>query len=87
VSGQGSVERRRGHKAHPSARERRTYDQIARLRAKAKRRAIDWQHRTTIEFADTFVVINIGNAAGPVVSGRGDLGVARSAKRQPPRAA
>jgi putative transposase len=35
----------------------RTYDQIARLRATAKRRAIDWQHRTTTELADTFSVI------------------------------
>ncbi|MGJ6967111.1 RNA-guided endonuclease InsQ/TnpB family protein [Streptosporangium sp. G11] len=170
----------------------RTYDQIARLRATAKRRAVDWQHQTTGELADTFSVvvvedlkitnmvrsargtieqpgrnvtqkaglnraitgeawgrtlilleyktrdrgglvvkvpapgmsqtchrcghrdtasrdgtrfscanpacgwtghadtnaaINIRNAAGTVVSGRGDLGAARSAKRQPPRAA
>jgi putative transposase len=34
-----------------------TYDQIARLRAKAKRRAIDWQHRTTTELTDRFSVI------------------------------
>ncbi|WP_433499800.1 RNA-guided endonuclease InsQ/TnpB family protein [Sphaerimonospora sp. CA-214678] len=170
----------------------RTYDQIARLRATAKRRAVDWQHQTTTELAGTFSVvvvedlkitnmvrsatgtvgnpgvnvaqkaglnrsiageawgrtvtlleyktsdrgghvvkvpargtsqtchqcghrdpaardgiryvcvnpacgwvghadtnaaINIKNAAGTVVSGRGDLGTARSAKRQPPRAA
>ncbi|WP_225877992.1 RNA-guided endonuclease InsQ/TnpB family protein [Spongiactinospora rosea] len=169
----------------------RTYDQMARLRATAKRRAVDWQHQTTTELADTFSVvvvedlkitnmlrsakgtieqpgrkvrqkaglnraitgeawgrtvtlleyktrdrggrvvkvptpgtsqtchrcghrdpacrdgtrfscaaptcgwtghadtnaaINIRNAAGTVVSGRGDLGTARSAKRQPPRA-
>ncbi|MFI6454995.1 RNA-guided endonuclease InsQ/TnpB family protein [Streptosporangium amethystogenes] len=37
--------------------------------------------------ADTNAAININNAAGTVVSGRGDLGSARSAKRQPPRAA
>ncbi|MEU4536067.1 zinc ribbon domain-containing protein [Streptosporangium sp. NPDC023825] len=38
--------------------------------------------------ADTnAAIINIRNAAGTVVSGRGDLGAARSAKRQPPRAA
>ncbi|MEV6985045.1 transposase, partial [Sphaerisporangium sp. NPDC051017] len=37
--------------------------------------------------ADTNAAINIRNAAGTVVSGRGDLGAARSAKRQPPRAA
>ncbi|GAA4195569.1 transposase [Microbispora amethystogenes] len=170
----------------------RTYDRIARLRATAKRRAVDWQHRTTTELArtygvvvvedlqittmvrsatgtidnpgrnvrqkaglnrsiageawgrtvtlleykirdrgglvvkvparwtsqtchrcghrdpaardgiryacvnpgcgwaghaDTNAAINIRNAAGTVVSGRGDLGAARSAKRQPPRAA
>lgn len=170
----------------------RTYDQIARLRATAKRRAVNWQHQTTTELADTFSVvvvedlkitnmvrsakgtieqpgrnvrqkaglnravtgqawgrtvtlleyktrergglvvkvpapgtsqtchrcgqrdaasrdgarfrcanpacgwtghadtnaaINIRNAAGTAVSGRGDLGAARSAKRQPPRAA
>lgn len=170
----------------------RTYAQIARLRATAKRRAVDWQHQTTTELADAFSVvvvedlhitnmvrsakgtieqpgrnvaqkaglnraitgeawgrtvtlleyktadrggqvikvpapgtsqtcqrcghrdaasrdgirfsctnpacgwtghadtnaaINIRNAAGTVVSGRGDLGATRSAKRQPPRAA
>ncbi|MEU8193224.1 transposase [Microbispora amethystogenes] len=37
--------------------------------------------------ADTNAAINIRNAAGTAVSGRGDLGAARSAKRQPPRAA
>ncbi|MGI5486342.1 RNA-guided endonuclease InsQ/TnpB family protein [Microtetraspora malaysiensis] len=37
--------------------------------------------------ADTNAAINISNAAGTVVSGRGDLGAARSVKRQPPRAA
>ncbi len=182
----------RPRKTRPSGREQRTYDQIARLRAKAKRRAVDWQHQTTTELAGTFAVIkveklailnmvksakgtveapgrnvaqkaglnrsisdqawgrtvtlleyksaerggqvvkvpapgtsqtchrcghrdpasrngtvlacvnpvcgwvghadtnaaiNINNAAGPAVSGRGDLGLTRSAKRQPPRAA
>ncbi|MEU8402358.1 transposase, partial [Nonomuraea sp. NPDC048892] len=37
--------------------------------------------------ADTNAAININNAAGPAVSGRGDLSLTRSAKRQPPRAA
>ncbi|MFI6455503.1 RNA-guided endonuclease InsQ/TnpB family protein [Streptosporangium amethystogenes] len=37
--------------------------------------------------ADTNAAININNADGTAVSGRGDLGNARSAKRQPPRAA
>ncbi|MBT2395713.1 RNA-guided endonuclease TnpB family protein [Streptomyces sp. ISL-100] len=34
-----------------SGRLRATYDQIAGLRAKAKRRAIDWQHQTTTDIA------------------------------------
>ncbi|MGI5291639.1 RNA-guided endonuclease InsQ/TnpB family protein [Nonomuraea polychroma] len=37
--------------------------------------------------ADTNGAINIVNAAGTAVSGRGDLAVGRSVKRQPPRAA
>ncbi|GAA0952387.1 transposase [Nonomuraea longicatena] len=37
--------------------------------------------------ADINAAINIETAAGTVVAGRGDSGVARSAKRQPPRAA
>ncbi|WP_433381996.1 zinc ribbon domain-containing protein [Streptosporangium sp. CA-115845] len=37
--------------------------------------------------ADTNAAINIDNADGSAVSGRGDLGVTRSVKRQPPRAA
>lgn len=40
-----------------SHRLRRTYDQMARLRATAKRRAVTWQHKTTTELADTFSVI------------------------------
>ncbi|MFI6739087.1 RNA-guided endonuclease InsQ/TnpB family protein [Nonomuraea sp. NPDC050451] len=40
-----------------SNRLRRTYDQIARLRAKAKRRACDWQHQTTAELTDRFSLI------------------------------
>jgi putative transposase len=37
-----------------SNRERRTYDQIAKLRATAKRRALDWQHQTTADLAARF---------------------------------
>ncbi|MEU6720489.1 transposase [Nonomuraea sp. NPDC046802] len=40
-----------------SNRERRTYDQIARLRATAKRRAVDWQHQTTTDLARRFSAI------------------------------
>ncbi|MET7873587.1 RNA-guided endonuclease InsQ/TnpB family protein [Streptomyces cyaneofuscatus] len=37
-----------------SRRLHRTYDRIAGLRAKAKRRALDWQHRTTTSIARTY---------------------------------
>ncbi|WP_433515836.1 RNA-guided endonuclease InsQ/TnpB family protein [Nonomuraea sp. CA-143628] len=40
-----------------SNRERRTYDQIARLRATAKRRAIDWRHQSTTDLARRFSAI------------------------------
>ncbi|WP_308164890.1 RNA-guided endonuclease InsQ/TnpB family protein [Nonomuraea sediminis] len=40
-----------------SNRERRTYDQIARLRATAKRRAVDWQHQSTTDLARRFSAI------------------------------
>ncbi|MFI6488757.1 RNA-guided endonuclease InsQ/TnpB family protein [Streptomyces sp. NPDC050564] len=40
-----------------SNRLRATYDQIASLRARAKRRATDWQHRTTTQLARTCGVI------------------------------
>jgi putative transposase len=50
--------RRTRHRAEPvSHRLARTYDQIARLRARAKRRAVDWQHQTTTELAATFGVV------------------------------
>ncbi|MGV9374606.1 RNA-guided endonuclease InsQ/TnpB family protein [Nonomuraea sp. NPDC003707] len=49
--------RRKG--APRSKRITRTYDQIARLRATAKRRAIDWQHQTTTELAVTFGEIKV----------------------------
>ncbi|MEO3870259.1 transposase [Nonomuraea sp. B12E4] len=35
----------------------RTYDQMARLRATAKCRAVNWQHQTTTELAGTFSVV------------------------------
>jgi putative transposase len=40
-----------------SNRLRGTYDQIRRLRARAKRWHLDWQHKTTTELADTFGVV------------------------------
>ncbi|SNT18287.1 putative transposase [Streptosporangium subroseum] len=39
----------------------RTYDQIARLRAKAKRRAYDWQHQTTTALARKYSAIVVGD--------------------------
>lgn len=47
--------RKPGQKA--SSRLNRTYDRIASLRATAKRRANDWQHRTTTRLASTYGVI------------------------------
>ncbi|WP_327350520.1 RNA-guided endonuclease InsQ/TnpB family protein [Streptomyces sp. NBC_01304] len=46
-----------------SARLRRTYDQIKQLRARATRRALDWQHRTTTELADIFGIIGVEDLA------------------------
>ncbi|MFI7223516.1 RNA-guided endonuclease InsQ/TnpB family protein [Nonomuraea angiospora] len=40
-----------------SNRERRTYAQIARLRATAKRQAVDWQHQSTTDLARRFSAI------------------------------
>ncbi|MER6175840.1 transposase, partial [Streptosporangium sp. NPDC001681] len=53
----------------------RTYDQIARLRARAKRRAVDWQHQTTTELAATFgvVVVEELKIANMVRSARGTV--------------
>ncbi|GAA1625060.1 hypothetical protein GCM10009733_022180 [Nonomuraea maheshkhaliensis] len=53
----------RPSKTRPSGREQRTYDQIARLRAKAERRAVDWQHQTTTELVGTFSVIKVEKLA------------------------
>ncbi|ADI10583.1 DNA-cytosine-5-methyltransferase [Streptomyces bingchenggensis BCW-1] len=41
----------------------RTYDQIAQLRATAKRRAVDWQHKTTTEISRTFSRIGVEDLA------------------------
>ncbi|MFI7011354.1 RNA-guided endonuclease InsQ/TnpB family protein [Streptomyces sp. NPDC050145] len=46
---------KRGEKA--SKRLRHTYDQIKQLRAKATRRALDWQHKTTTHLARTYGVL------------------------------
>ncbi|WP_411150980.1 RNA-guided endonuclease InsQ/TnpB family protein [Streptomyces sp. A30] len=49
--------RRRGHRKkgeRTSRRLHKTYDQIARIRATAKRRRDDWQHKTTTAIANTY---------------------------------
>ncbi|WP_405824276.1 transposase [Streptomyces sp. NBC_01390] len=50
-----------------------TYDQIAGLRAKAKRRALDWQHKTTTHIAQTYgaVVVEALSITNMVKSARG----------------
>ncbi|MEU3894664.1 transposase [Streptomyces sp. NPDC045251] len=53
-----------------------TYDQIAGLRAKAKRRALDWQHQTTTAIARTYgtVVVEALTITNMVKSARGTVG-------------
>ncbi|WP_207931326.1 RNA-guided endonuclease TnpB family protein [Streptomyces sp. 8K308] len=46
-----------------SNRLRRTYDQIRQLRARATRRALDWQHKTTTELADACGIIGVEDLA------------------------
>ncbi|WP_234439528.1 MULTISPECIES: RNA-guided endonuclease InsQ/TnpB family protein [Streptomyces] len=41
----------------------RTYGQIAQLRATAKRRVVDWQHKTTTDIAETFSRIGLEDLA------------------------
>jgi putative transposase len=56
-----AARRRRARKPgeKTSGRLGRTYDQIAQLRARAKRRAVDWQHKTTTSLAETFSRIGV----------------------------
>ncbi|MCX4792779.1 transposase [Streptomyces sp. NBC_01242] len=58
-----------------SRRLHRTYDQIAGLRAKAKRRALDWQHQTTTAIARTYgtVVVEALTITNMVKSARGTI--------------
>ncbi|MBT2401464.1 RNA-guided endonuclease TnpB family protein [Streptomyces sp. ISL-100] len=58
-----------------SGRLRATYDQISGLRAKAKRRALDWQHRTTTVIARTYgtVVVEALTITNMVKSARGTI--------------
>ncbi len=69
-------QRRQRTPGQPSShRLRRTYDQIARVRAKAKRRALDWQHKVTHALAQEFGVVGVEDLhiAGMVRSARGTV--------------
>ncbi|OOC57285.1 transposase [Nocardiopsis sinuspersici] len=72
--------RQRGahHRGTPTSnRLRRTYDQIAGVRAKAKRRALDWQHKVTHCLAEEFGVVGVEdlNITGMVRSARGSVDI------------
>ena len=54
--------RKRGEKT--SRRLQHTYDQIKQLRAKATRRALDWQHQTTTYLARTYGVLVVEQLNG-----------------------
>ncbi|MFE9594075.1 RNA-guided endonuclease InsQ/TnpB family protein [Streptomyces sp. NPDC006294] len=58
-----------------SRRLHRTYDRIAGLRAKAKRRALDWQHKTTTAIARTYgtVVVEALTITNMVTSAKGSI--------------
>jgi putative transposase len=58
-----------------SRRLQRTYDQIAGLRAKAKRRALGWQHQTTTVIARTYglVVVEALTITNMVTSAKGTI--------------
>ncbi|MFG2979833.1 RNA-guided endonuclease InsQ/TnpB family protein [Streptomyces sp. NPDC048258] len=58
-----------------SGRLRATYDQIAGLRAKAKRRALDWQHQTTTSIANKYgtVVVEALHITSMVRSAKGTV--------------
>ncbi|CAM5696290.1 hypothetical protein SALBM311S_07471 [Streptomyces alboniger] len=67
--------RHRRHGERTSRRLHRTYDQIAGLRAKAKRRARDWQDQTTTAIARTYgtVVVEALTITNMVKSAMGTL--------------
>jgi putative transposase len=60
-----------------SRRLRRTYEQIASLRAKAKRRATDWQHKTTTHLARAYSTVVVEDLDIPRMtkSARGTVGL------------
>ncbi|MFE2308797.1 RNA-guided endonuclease InsQ/TnpB family protein [Streptomyces sp. NPDC059411] len=70
--------RRKQHRRpgeHTSRRLHHTYDQIAGLRAKAKHRAIDWQHKTTTAIARAYgaVVVEALTIANMIKSAKGTV--------------
>ncbi|MCX5194815.1 transposase [Streptomyces sp. NBC_00249] len=70
--------RRKAHRKPGERASRRlhhTYDQIRGLRAKAKRRALDWQHQTTTAIARTYgtVVVEALAIANMVKSAKGTI--------------
>ncbi|MFE5593877.1 RNA-guided endonuclease InsQ/TnpB family protein [Streptomyces sp. NPDC056549] len=70
--------RRKTHRKpgeHSSRRLHRTFDQIAKLRAKAKRRANDWQHQTTTAIARAYgtVVVEALAIKNMVKSAKGTI--------------
>ncbi|MGW2082924.1 RNA-guided endonuclease InsQ/TnpB family protein, partial [Streptomyces sp. NPDC001939] len=76
------LERRAAHrksfrkpKERSSNRLNRTYDQIKQLRAKATRRAIDWQHKTTTTIAQQYgtVVVEALTITSMVKSAKGTI--------------
>jgi putative transposase len=62
-------------KERSSNRLKKTYDQIKQLRARATRRAVDWQHQTTTTLARTYgtVVVEQLNITNMVKSARGTV--------------
>ncbi|AWW43182.1 RNA-guided endonuclease InsQ/TnpB family protein [Streptomyces cadmiisoli] len=76
------LERRAAHRnsfrksgQQTSNRLKRTYDQIASLRARAKRRATDWQHQTTTELARRYgtIVVEQLDITNMVKSAKGTI--------------
>ncbi|MCX4626720.1 transposase [Streptomyces sp. NBC_01443] len=75
-----SAARRKAHRKPGERTSRRlhhTYDQIVGLRAKAKRRAVDWQHQTTTAIARRYgtVVVEALAITNMVKSARGTIEV------------
>ncbi|MFF3609073.1 RNA-guided endonuclease InsQ/TnpB family protein [Streptomyces sp. NPDC002463] len=74
---QRAAQRKRHHKSgeRTSRRLHHTYDRIAGLRAKAKRRALDWQHQTTTHIARTYgtVVVEALTITSMVKSAKGTI--------------